>query len=145
MYCSEYLRNKKRAAAQIISPPRGQDASLITQIKRYANSAPVVTPRNGGNSVLLSSDGVLASKAQASVCCVSTIRQPTAIAATCCNLIAPNRTPETQQYPKGFYIGTTERDCNVVNGPAVTAVPCCPDLPKNTVLVTWTKGARTQG
>ena len=119
MYSSEYLRNKKRAAAQIISPPQGVPSSLRTQVVRYANSGPVTTPRNAGQVVLLSAEGVISNKGQQAVCCPSgTITTPTMIPPKCCDLINP------KQFPRGFY-GPVKPDCCPVNGPRVIRIPCC--------------------
>jgi len=138
MYSSEYLRNKKRAAAQIQSPTRVRDSGLWTQIRRYQSSVPEnLLPLSAGQSKLLSGDGVLNAKAGAAVCCGPpqvTIEKP----ATCCDLVAP------QLYPTNFYGGKAQ-DCCPVNGPTITATQCCPDLPKNSPLVTWTKKPRTRG
>jgi len=145
MYYSEYLRNKKRAAPQIISPPQGRDSSLWTQMQRYKNAGPVVTPLSAGQMLELSADGALASKGHAAVCCSNTIKVATLLEATCCDLVVPNRKPDTQQYPKGFY-GSPKPDCCPVNGPPLGVdVPCCPNVPNNTVLITWTKKPTTQG
>jgi hypothetical protein len=138
MYASEYLRNKKRAAAQIQSPTRIRDSGLFTQIRRYQSSVPQnLLPISAGQSKLLSGDGFINAKAGAAVCCgpvQATVEKP----ASCCDLITP------QQFPINFYGGKAQ-DCCPVNGPPVTAVQCCPNLPKNSPLVTWTKKPRTQG
>ena len=146
MYYSEYLRNKKRAAPQIISPPTGRDSSLWVQMQRYKNAVAIPTAtRSAGQMLLLSSDGVTASKGNAAVCCANTITQPTLLDGTCCNLVVPNRTEETQQYPKGFYRGSNQIDCNPVNGPPIVPPCCTADLPLNTSRVIFTKKPRTQG
>jgi hypothetical protein len=140
MYYSEYLRNKKRAAPQIISPPTGRDSSLWTQIQRYKNAVAIPTAtQSAGQMLLLSSDGVTAAKGNAAVCCATTITQPTALAGTCCDLVAPT------QFPRGFY-GARKPDCCPVNGPPIGGeTPCCPNLPPNTAEVIFRKKPRTQG
>ena len=139
MYCSEYLRNKKRAIFQIVSPPTGRDSSLWTQILRYKNSGEVVMPLSAGQMLVQSAEGALASKAHASVCCPDTIKVPTELAATCCDLVIPHRTPTN------FYAGK-KPDCCPVNLPPVGAdIPCCPNLPKNTLLVRFKKRPTTRG
>jgi len=147
MYYSEYLRNKKRAAPQVISPPRGRDSSLWTQIQRYKNSGSIVTPLSAGQMLQLSGDGVIATKGHAAVCCTNTITVQTAVAGTCCDLVVPNNQPgsDTIQYPRGFY-QPPKPDCCPVNGPPIAdTTPCCPGLPANTSAITWNKGPRTQG
>jgi hypothetical protein len=139
MYSSEYLRNKKRAAAQIQSPTRVRDAGLWTQIRRYQSSVPQnLLPISAGQSKELSGEGLINAKAGAAVCCGPpqvTVTKP----ATCCDLVAP------QLFPTNFYSGA-KQDCCPVNGPPLGGQePCCPDLPANTALVTWTKKPRTRG
>jgi len=139
MYYSEYLRNKKRAAAQIQSPTRIRDSGLFTQIRRYQSSVPQnLLPLSAGQMKLLSGEGIINAKAGAAVCCGPeqvTVEQP----ATCCDLMAP------QRFPINFYSGKAQ-DCCPVNGPPLGGeVPCCPDLPKNSPLITWTKKPRTRG
>jgi hypothetical protein len=141
MYYSEYLRNKKRAAPQIISPPTGRDSSLWTQMQRYKNAAAIPTATlSAGQMLELSSDSVVASKGHAAVCCTSTIKEPTYIEGTCCDLVAP------EQFPKGFY-GSPKPDCCPVNGPPLGGdAPCCPDLPLNSWrFATFRKKPRTRG
>ena len=128
MYYSEYLRNKKQAAPRIISPPSGVPSSLHTQIQRFKSSLPVVTPISGGQMLELSGDGVIASKGRIAVCCANTIKVPTTLPGTCCDLVAPT------QYPRGFY-GPVKPDCCPVNNPPVggQCTPCptyAPDLTK---------------
>ena len=141
MYYSEYLRNKKRAAPQIISPPTGRDSSLWIQMQRYKNAVAIPTAtQSAGQMLLLSSAGVLGSKGNAAVCCSDTIKTPTVIAGTCCDLVVP------EKFPKGFYIGSSQIDCNPVNGPPIIGeIQCCPDLPPNTSEVIFRKKPRTQG
>lgn len=139
MYYSEYLRNKKRAAPQLISPPQGRSSGLWTQMQRYKNSAPVHTPRNAGQVILLSSEGVIAHKGQVAICCADTIKVQTVLPPTCCDLVVP------EQLPRGFY-GPVKPDCCPVNGPTIGGdIPCCPDIPANSTLITWTKKPTTQG
>ncbi len=140
MYYSEYLRNKKRAAPQIISPPTGRDSSLWIQMQRYKNSVAIPTAtQSAGQMLLLSSAGVLGAKGNAAVCCATTITQPTRIEGTCCDLIAP------EQFPRGFY-GPVKPDCCPINGPPIGGEnPCCPDLPANTSQVIFIKKPTTQG
>lgn len=140
MYSSEYLRNKKRAAPQVVSPTRVRDSGHWTQMKRYKSSVPErVLPRSAGGMSLLSGDGVINAKAGAAVCC-GPPQVTVEIPGTCCDLVAP------LLYPRNFYSGTAQ-DCCPINGPPIgPAFPhCCPDLPKNSPLVTWTKGPTTQG
>ena len=131
MYYSEYLRNKKRAAPQVISPPKGRDSSLWTQIQRYKSAGPIVTPLSAGQMLELSADGVIASKGHAAVCCADTITVPTVIAPTCCDLVAP------VQYPRGFY-GPVRPECCPINGPPLSAlISCCqPNQPDPCCLAT---------
>jgi len=130
MYYSEYLRNKKRAAPKIISPPTCRDSSLWTQMQRYKNAVAIPTAtQSGGQMLVLSSDSVTASKGHAAVCCADTIRAPIELEGTCCDRVVPNRTPDTQQYPKGFYRGSKHFDCNPVNGPPLGAGTCCEPAP----------------
>ena len=138
MYYSEYLRNKTRAAPKIISPPRGQDASLWTQIQRYRNSAPVVTPRSAGEMLELSSEGVIAHKGQVAVCCANTIKVPTTVGGNCCSkdYVTP------VQFPTNFY-NAAKPDCCPVNGPPINKPPCCPGLPANTFLTRYRKKTST--
>ena len=137
MYYSEYLRNKMRASPKIISPPTGRSSGLWTQMQRYKNSSGIVTPISAGQMLELSSDGVVAHKGQAAVCCAKDlIKVPTRIAGECCDLVSP------LQNPRGFY-GPVKPECCPVNLPPVGPnVPCCPNLPKNTYLVTYTKKPR---
>jgi len=79
--------------------------------------------------LVLSSDSVTASKGHAAVCCADTIRAPIELEGTCCDRVVPNRTPDTQQYPKGFYRGSKHFDCNPVNGPPLGAGTCCEPAP----------------
>ena len=138
MYYSEYLRNKTRASPKIISPPTGRSSGLWTQMQRYKNSVGIVTPLSAGQMLELSAEGVVAHKGQAAICCTKDlIKGPTVIAGECCDLVAP------QQYPLGFY-GAAKPDCCPVNMPPIgpKSVPCCPNLPKNTYLVTYTPRPR---
>ena len=150
MYSSEYLRNKKLATSQVISPPIGRPSSLWTQIRRYKSALPV-TPlgsRNGTNMLELSNDGVLAKKAQASVCCANTITASQTIAGCCAKGNGTNLVPTGTQQPRGFY-GPVRPDCCPVNNPPITTelncVNCPPTLPHNSSLITWTKPPTTQG
>lgn len=136
MYASEYLRNKKRAAVQIQSPTRIRDSGFLTQIRRYQNSVPENIPYL--SAARLSGDSVLNAKAGAAVCC-GPAQATVTKEGTCCDLVTP------QQYPINFYGGRKAQDCCPINGPAVIGTPCCPDLPKNSPLITWTKKPRTQG
>jgi len=147
MYYSEYLRNKKQAAPRIISPPTGVPSSLHIQRQRFKNSLPVVTPLSGGQMLQLSAEGVIASKGHASVCCATTITQPTTLPGTCCDLIAPT------QYPRGFY-GPKRPDCCPVNGPPIggQCAPCPTYAPAPNQLVnpylnqySFVRRPRTQG
>lgn len=139
MYCSEYLRNKKRAMAQIISPPTGRDSSLWVQMQRFKQSSTGVGSMRTGQMLVQSAEGALASKAHASVCCADTIIAPTELPPTCCDQIVPPRTPIN------FY-SAKKQDCCPVNLPPIGGdVPCCPDLPKNTLLVRFRKRPTTRG
>jgi len=82
MYYSEYLRNKKLAAAKIISPSRDRSSGLQTQILRYKSSQ-VQGVQSDGQSLVRSSEGVLGAKGHAAVCCVDTIKQPTVVQGCC--------------------------------------------------------------
>ena len=110
MYSSEYLRNKQRAAPQIICPPQGVPSSLRTQIVRFANSSVNAPTKEKIGHV--------------SVCCATTITEPTEIPAdpVCCDLIAPT------QFPRGFY-GPVRPDCPPVNNPPLVnpakGANCC--------------------
>jgi len=136
MYYSEYLRNKQRAAAKVISPPTGRDSSLWTQIKRYKNAGPVVTPLSAGQMLELSADAVIASKANASVCCTTMITAPTTLPATCCDLVVP------ALLPTNFYTGN-KQDCCAVNLPPVKTKPCCDSLPRDSFLIRYRKRPTT--
>ena len=140
MYCSEYLRNKKRAAAKIISPPQGRDSSQWVQMQRYKSAATIPTAtQSGGQMLELSGAAVIAAKGRVSVCCPDTIKAQTEMPTTCCDLVAPT------MYPRGFY-GPVRPDCCPVNLPPLGgAAPCCPDLPKNSPLITWTKRPKCRG
>ena len=143
MYYSEYLRNKSRAAAQIVSPTRVRDAGLWTQIRRNMVSAdPLVLPRNGGQVILLSADGVLAGKAGAAVCCGPTLRDQRTFEqeGTCCDLVHPALTPTN------FY-SAAKPDCCPVNNPSIAPddKPCCPSLPPDSQLITYRKKPTTEG
>lgn len=104
MYYSEYLRNKKRSASQIISPPTGRSSSLWTQMRRYANSG------------------------SASICCADTIKAPTELPATCCD--RPVLYPRGFYGPvkpdccpvNGPPIGPT---CCLPSPPSPPPAPCC--------------------
>lgn len=139
MYASEYLRNKKRAMPQIISPPTGRDSSLWIQMQRYKNSGAVVQPISSGQMLQLSADGALASKGHASVCCTDTIKVPTELPATCCDLVIPPRVPTN------FYAVGKQDCCPVNNAPIGGDLPCCPNLPKNSFLIRFTKRPKTRG
>jgi len=117
MYYSEYLRNKKLAAAKIVSPT-GQSSGLQTQILRYKSSQ-VQGVQSDGQSLMRSSEGVLGAKGHAAVCCVDTIKQPTVVQG-CCE-IAYNPTVQGK-LPRGFY-GPPRPDCPPVSGGPV--IPTC--------------------
>jgi len=140
MYCSEYLRNKKRAAVKIISPPQGRDSSLWVQMQRYKSAATIPTAtQSAGQMLQLSGAAVLAAKGHDSLCCANTIQVYTEKPATCCDLVAPTL------YPRGFY-GPAKPDCCPVNLPTLDGkAPCCPNLPNDTPFVTFTKRPTCQG
>ena len=107
-------------------------------MQRYKNSGGIVTPISAGQMLELSSDGVVAHKGQASICCAKDlIKAPTMIAGECCDLVTP------QQFPVNFY-NAAKPDCCPVNLPPVGPnVPCCPpSTPKNTFLITYTHKPR---
>jgi hypothetical protein len=138
MYCSEYLRNKKRAAAKIISPPQGRDASEWVQMQRYKSAATIPTAtQSGGQMLQLSGAAVIAAKGHASVCCPDTIKVYTKLPATCCDLVAPT------MYPRNFY-GSAQPECCPLNFPPPEG-PCCPNLPNNSPYVIFTKRPKCRG
>ena len=138
MYSSEYLRNKKRAAPRVLAPTSVATSGLWTQMKRYKSSVPQnLLPISAGQSKLLSGDGVLNAKGGIAVCC-GPAQETVTLSATCCDLVNPPR------YPTNFY-GVGKQDCCPINGPAVVGSQCCPSLPKNSPLITWTKRPTTEG
>jgi|LauGreSuBDMM15SN_2_FD.fasta_scaffold217917_2 hypothetical protein len=140
MYSSEYLRNKKAAQPQVVSPTRVRDSGFRTQIYRYQNSMPKnVQMLSGGQRQLASSEGFTNARAGAAVCC-GPAQETITTEGQCCDQVIPYLTP------RNFYNGKAQ-DCCVVNGEPIGPAfePCCPDLPKNSPLVTWRKRPQTQG
>ena len=117
MYSSEYLRNKMRAAQRIVSPTESRDAGAYTQVRR--NQSAIISTQKGGQMLLLSADGVIATKANAAVCCTNPISQPTVIDGQCCD--------SQIQYPRGFYGPAKPDCCPINNGPQPVKAPCCTD------------------
>ena len=70
MSYNEYLRDKKRALPQIISPTRINTAGLFTQMQRYRAAVPQDKPESDGTNVQHSSgSNALATIGNAAVCC----------------------------------------------------------------------------
>ena len=120
MYASERLRNKKLTQTKILSPTYSRDAGAFTQVVRYKNSVVIPSSKQtAGQMLLMSSEGILANKGNAAVCCSDTITVPTQQEGGCC-------IPDAIQYPypANFY-QPPKPDCCPVNGPPLIQV-CCP-------------------
>jgi hypothetical protein len=66
----EYLRDKKRALPQIVSPTRINTSGLFTQMQRYKAAAPIDTPDSAGISIQhKSAANILANIGHGAVCC----------------------------------------------------------------------------
>jgi hypothetical protein len=70
MSYNEYLRDKKRALPQVISPTRINTAGLFTQMQRYKAAVPQGNTDSAGVSVQhKSGSNVLATIGNAAACC----------------------------------------------------------------------------
>ncbi len=112
---SEYLRRKMEATVKIQSPRPIADASLLTQINRFKNSAMLSTQQRqrDGQQVIPSADAYLAAKAGCAVC-----NAPAQVTTTiaCCPTPAEDKPLILQ--------GETKCPC-AVPGPVVLAGPRC--------------------
>lgn len=115
MYASEYLRNKKRAAPQVVSPTRVNTGGLWIQMQRY--KASVYNPPIGIKTLNGQVD-VVAQRGGCAVC-ANPAQQTVDIPGQCCDLVNP------EQFPRGFY-GPVKPECCPVNGPPVTGCIPCP-------------------
>jgi hypothetical protein len=116
----EYLRDKKRAIPQVVSPTRIDTAGLFTQMQRYKAAAPHISTINESAGVSLehkSGANVLATMGNAAICCGPA--QVTTTVPGCCTV---KYTP----YPLNGYTAK-KPDPPAINYPPVDPTLChCP-------------------
>jgi len=109
MSYNEYLRDKKRAMPQIMSPTRIDTAGLFTQMKRYKTAAPLGAAESDGLSVQhSSSNNVLATLGNAAACC-GPVQDTTTMEGCCIEKLNP--------YPWNGYRPPRQHCCPVRNPP----------------------------
>jgi len=113
----EYLRNKIKAAEQVVAPRPLADASMLTQIRRYQASAGAPNKTSDGQMVLPSSDYRLASIAGCAVC----LSPPQAtVTIPCCDV---------QVDQEAYVYQPTPQECCPIKGrpPQLATPKCCMD------------------
>lgn len=115
MQSSELLRRRMEVAVKRQSPRPLKDASLRTQMTRFANT--VVGRPNGAQQLVRSSEVVVSARASCSVCAAPP--QQT-VETGCCE-------PEPRVTVPAAALRGTDRGCCRVDLPPVISNVCCPD------------------